>query len=249
VQARHTYYATLPRRIAQETAYVVESAIGIGLSAVALGANVIGALLGGLPDFEAGVAGFGGSPVFTTKIGGSTAAQVTGMVSSIASAGSGIAHSLAGMSATEAQWIRRNTEWDFQAKQASLELRQIDTQIAAAEIKVELAEIELRNHEKQIEQSREMGEFLESKFTRTELYDWMVSQVSALHFQAYKLAFDMAKKAERAYVRERGEGAVNIIQFGHWEGRSGGCWPGSGWRSTCAGSMPPSSTVRSASTS
>ena len=38
-----------------------------------------------------------------------------------------------------------------------------------------------------------------SKFTNKELYDWMVGQIEQTYFQAYQLAYTMAKAAERCY--------------------------------------------------
>ena len=40
---------------------------------------------------------------------------------------------------------------------------------------------------------------MKSKFTNKELFDWMISQSSALFFQTYKLAYDTARRAERDY--------------------------------------------------
>jgi hypothetical protein len=45
----------------------------------------------------------------------------------------------------------------------------------------------------------------------------MVAQISTVYFQAYQLAFDMAKKAEKCYQHELGIANSNIIQFGYWD--------------------------------
>ena len=65
-------------------------------------------------------------------------------------------------------------EWNFQADTAELELKQIDKQIIAAEIRLAIAEKELENHNLQMEQSKEVDDYMRSKFTNAELYDWMV---------------------------------------------------------------------------
>ncbi|HET8851151.1 MAG TPA: hypothetical protein VFN02_01380, partial [Ktedonobacteraceae bacterium] len=61
-----------------------------------------------------------------------------------------------------------------------------------------------------------------SKYTNQELYDWMISQISGVFFQSYQMAYDLAKRAERAYQFERGLSTSNYIKFGYWDSlRSG----------------------------
>jgi hypothetical protein len=100
---------------------------------------------------------------------------------------------------------------------AAKELEQSDKQIAAAEIRVAIAEKELENHDIQIENSTAIEHFLSTKYTNQELYRWMTSQISAVFFQSYKLAYDIAKGAEKAYRFERGLTDSSFIQFGYWD--------------------------------
>ena len=58
---------------------------------------------------------------------------------------------------------------------------------------------------------------IDSALTSERLCDWHVSQLSSLHFQAYKIAFDAAKKTEHAYRHELGLEDSNFVQFGHWD--------------------------------
>jgi Tc toxin complex TcA C-terminal TcB-binding domain len=55
------------------------------------------------------------------------------------------------------------------------------------------------------------------KFSSESLYGWMESQLAGLYFSAYQLAYDLAKKAERAYQFELGDSSTTFIQFGHWD--------------------------------
>jgi len=112
---------------------------------------------------------------------------------------------------------QRKDDWDFQGKSAELELKQIDKQIIAAEIRLAIAEKELENHELQMEQSKEVDDYMRSKFTNAELYDWMVGQLSTVYFQSYQLAYATAKKAEKCMQHELGLEATNYIQFGYWD--------------------------------
>ncbi|WP_422891255.1 neuraminidase-like domain-containing protein [Nannocystis pusilla] len=134
----------------------------------------------------------------------------------------------AARTATQASYVRRKEEWDFQAAQATADLRQIDAQITAAEIRKQMAELELDNHIKQTEQATEALEFMQTKFSNAELYSWMSSEIGKVYHLAYQLALDLARRAERCY---RYELAVQpetpeFIQFGHWDNRRQGLLAG-----------------------
>ena len=117
---------------------------------------------------------------------------------------------------------RRRDDWAFQSNQALRELRQIDRQMLANEIRISLAKKELENQQLQIEQTQAIDDFLHDKFSNVDLYDWMVQQLSAAHFAAYKLARELALRAQAAAARELGGAPLNVIGHGHWDGlRSG----------------------------
>src|SRR5262247_336801 len=76
---------------------------------------------------------------------------------------------------------------------------------------------ELKNHQTQIDNAREVEEVLGDKYTNEELYGWMIGQLSTVYFQSYQLAYDLAKRAERAFRVELGLTDSNFIQFGYWD--------------------------------
>ena len=162
-------------------------------------------LSGGLklvPKFLAGAAGFGGTPEVSASMGGQ---EIGGGAEMAARTLQSIASTLdkgASLASTAASYYRRSEEWEFQKLTATKELAQIDKQIAAAEIRYEIVEKELLNHDKQKENLDKEYEYMRSKFTNKELYDWMVNQLSTLYFQNYQLAFDVAKQAERCFKYE-----------------------------------------------
>jgi hypothetical protein len=82
-----------------------------------------------------------------------------------------------------------------------------------------VARRELEQHDLQIEQSTATRDFMRDKFTNETLYGWMVSETSALYYQAYKLAYDLAMRAQRAFEFERGldTGQADFIRFGYWD--------------------------------
>ncbi|KAH6708843.1 hypothetical protein BKA61DRAFT_614980 [Leptodontidium sp. MPI-SDFR-AT-0119] len=94
---------------------------------------------------------------------------------------------------------------------------QMDQEIASAALRAQLAEKEIDAHTKQLENQKAVGEQLRDRFTNTELYDWTISQISGLYFQAYKMAYDAGKRAERAFCQELGLDRADFIQFGHWD--------------------------------
>jgi hypothetical protein len=124
----------------------------------------------------------------------------------------------ASMSGYAANFSRRAKEWQQQVDTANRELAQIDQQIVAAQIRLDMAEQELRNHEQQIAHSQEVESYLRDKFTDTQLYSWMAGQLATLHYQSYRMAFDLARQAEAAAVRELGRDDEATIRLDGWDG-------------------------------
>jgi hypothetical protein len=78
---------------------------------------------------------------------------------------------------------------------------------------------ELCNHDRQIDNARDVDRFLRDKFTNQDLYQYMIGQVSGLYFQSYQLAYELAKRAERCMQYELGlkYGETSFIRFGYWD--------------------------------
>ena len=105
----------------------------------------------------------------------------------------------------------------MQANAAGYEIKQIDKQIVSQQIRIAIANLEITNHQKEIENAREVEEFLKNKFSNEELYSWMKNSLSTLYHQVYNLAFDLSKKAEKVFRFERGLTSSNFIQSGYWD--------------------------------
>lgn len=117
-----------------------------------------------------------------------------------------------------AGWQRRRDEWVQQSRMTAEEIRQIDKQILALEIRKSIAEKELENHRKQIDNARNIDDYMRHmKFSGESLYGWMESQLAGLYFSAYQLASDLAKKVERAYQYEIGDPSSSFVQYGQWD--------------------------------
>lgn len=138
------------------------------------------------------------------------------------------------MGAILAGYARRAQEWKLQISLTDKELQQIEKQIAAAQIRIDLAQREKAIHEAHIRQAKEVDGFMRSKFTSLELYDWMSRQLADVYFQCYQLAYDMAKRAERAFRFERGLDSSNFIQYGYWDNLHKGLLAGNDSNSLCA---------------
>ncbi|HWQ70174.1 MAG TPA: neuraminidase-like domain-containing protein [Patescibacteria group bacterium] len=170
-----------------------------------------------IPNATFGISGWAGSPVVTATIGGNLivlgyqaqARRMQGFASEATYEGT--------RSSIMGGYVRRLEEWQHQKDLADKELAQIDKQIAAADIRLAIATKDLANHDKQIENTRDVDEYMRSKFTNKELYDWMVGQISSIYFQSYQLAYDVAKRVERAYRHELGLSDSSFIQFGYWD--------------------------------
>jgi hypothetical protein len=80
-----------------------------------------------------------------------------------------------------------------------------------------IAERDLKNHDLQVENAKEVDTYMREKFTNQELYKWMVDEISALYFQSYQLAYDVAKRTEKAYQFELGITNSKFIQPGYWD--------------------------------
>jgi hypothetical protein len=113
----------------------------------------------------------------------------------------------------------------LQANLATSELEQYGRQIISSLLREQVAKREYEHHIVQVEQAAAAEEFLRTKFTNEDLYTWMQGELSQIFYDAYKLAFDVAKKAEVTLKREvmRPElDGQDIIKFGYWnDGKRG----------------------------
>ncbi|NUP06851.1 MAG: hypothetical protein HOW73_12435 [Polyangiaceae bacterium] len=179
-----------------------------------------------IPNFVTGVSGAMASPVSTIGVGGSLISAGLNLSAAVMSENAARKSAQASTISTQASYGRRKDDWDLQARLAQREIRQIESQIIAAQIRLEIAENELATTERQLAQSREVEQFLKRKFTNEELYGWMKGQLASTYYQAYKLAFEVAKRAQAAFQDERGDVSQSFITFGYWDGLKKGLLAG-----------------------
>jgi hypothetical protein len=111
---------------------------------------------------------------------------------------------------------------------AAGEITQIFKQIRAAEIREATAELELRNHREQIKQATQIEQSLNEegtskagKRTNKALYAYLKREIKGLYAQSFQMAFNVARKAERALQRELGDTSLTFLQFGYLAGKEG----------------------------
>ncbi len=213
VTARQQYYLSRPFMNPFEMDHISLTAASLIAMEAHAGAEVLAAVLHLIPGIKTGAPTTIGATYGGDNVG--PAAQAFGSAAGIAAS---MLNTGASLSATLGSYQRRQEDWTHQADLATKELEQVSKQIVAAEIRLAISEHELENHELQIENAKEVDEYLrDRKFTNQELYNWMVGKISSIYFQGYQLAYDVAKRAERTYRYELGLRDSNFIQFGYWD--------------------------------
>ncbi len=217
VETRRNYYRDIERLITQEKLHLDKLSEARTLQEIAQGIKLGASIISYLPAIDLGASGFGGSPIAKFKIGGLELGQAASLASDVLSFLSQIAGNDASMASSKAGFDRRWDDWKLQERLAEKELDQLDHQIASAELRITIAENELDNHVLQIENAKATDVFMRSKYTNQELYQWQVGQISGVYFQSYKLAYDLAKRAERCFRFELGLQDSSYINFGYWD--------------------------------
>lgn len=152
--------------------------------------------------------------------GVSVAYSPSGSVSSIASGLSSLAaaaNTTASIMATLASYERRAQEWEFQR---SIALQ--DVKIGAQQVKIAESRVRVVGQERyianlQAEHAQQTAEFLATKFTNVELYDWMSDILEGVYGFFLQQATSMAKLAASQLAFERQELPPPFIQDDYWE--------------------------------
>jgi hypothetical protein len=183
------------------------STVSRGLSGLFFGSSSILALVPNL-----------GSP-FATTYGGKQLSGGSANWGQFLETMAKISDDISALAGLEASFQRRREDWEFQRATALQEERQISQQIEAAKLREEIAQRELEIFEKTVEQSNDQYDFIKDKFTRLGLYTWMSQHLTRLHREAYRLAYETALQAERAYQFERADSSTPFIDIEgtNWE--------------------------------
>jgi peptidoglycan hydrolase-like protein with peptidoglycan-binding domain len=215
---RERFYRDRERMLGSETAALDLGWTSLGFeAAIAVGYTLAGGLAL-IPDFLLGGSGFGGSPhvvsnIFSGQKVSSSAENAVKTLSSYARA----LEKTASQMKVKAELQRRTEDWDNQATLAGLEATAIDARIVQAEIAKALAERERDKLEDELEAYALEETYLKTKYTQAALYSWMIGDASDVYFQAYALACDVARQAEKTFRRELGDPSAAFVGYGHWD--------------------------------
>ena len=107
-----------------------------------------------------------------------------------------------GMAGRTAGYQRRADEWLLQANTAARELSQIGRQLLTSIIAEQASYHEYTTAQTQAQQSQEILDYMQTKFSNEDLYTWMSGQLSSLLYSYYRLALDTARRAEQTMKTE-----------------------------------------------
>ncbi|MBL1098614.1 neuraminidase-like domain-containing protein [Streptomyces coffeae] len=213
-QTRRNYYAALVEHglISKEIEYDNLTGTGLALRTASNVTEGIAQIMGLIPDMFVGFPCNQIQPPVGSKLGGvfSAAARITNGLAEIA-------NTTAGLRLTQAGWERREEEWRHQVEVLDIELEQVERQILAAERRRGIALRELESHQRQLEHSVDVQDFLRTRFTSHDLYLYLQQETAALYDQLYELAGHAARQAQRAFNIERGHTARDFlpVEDGH----------------------------------
>jgi hypothetical protein len=126
-----------------------------------------------------------------------------------------ISTSIAELSLTTAQYERRRQEWELQRDLAGYDGAQIAAQVATNDIETQIAQNDLDAHNASIANNARIADYLTSRFTGQDLYQWIAARLSDLYFQSFNIALDLARSAESAYGFELNT-IKSFIGFDYW---------------------------------
>ncbi len=118
---------------------------------------------------------------------------------------------------TLASFERREQEWNLQRDLAQQDVRIGTQQIRIAQNQVRVTGQERTIAQMQADHTEEVADFLATKFTNVELYDWMSNILEGVYSFFLQQATAMAQLAASQLAFERQEAPRPFIQADYWE--------------------------------
>ncbi|EPE35199.1 insecticidal toxin complex protein [Glarea lozoyensis ATCC 20868] len=116
---------------------------------------------------------------------------------------------------TFAEWQRRKQEWPHQLNVTEIEIEQIKRQQLAATRSRLVSLTEVNIHQRQLEHSDEVLDFLRDRTSKHELYSFMQQEMAALSKQTFKIALEGAKEAQAALWYKLGDFSACLHETSH----------------------------------
>jgi len=207
VVARHAYYERLRKEDVSDDEKVamyermVGGSITAGLTAATTAAQVLDAVTVNVIGVSGGVR--------------KPAALAFAAITAVEAAAQGLVIHADFLTQKE-QYRRRREEWDFMIEQATAEIAVIDEQITAQKVVITSAETGLLQAQKAREQAETYYDFLKHRSTGPGLYQWLLSQMSTLYFQAYDAVLSMCLATEAGWEYEIGDRDTRFIPHDAW---------------------------------
>jgi hypothetical protein len=223
---RYNWYNTQAASLTNstESTALTLSNISLGLDvAITAGYILAGAMKMGVPTFSVGIAGFGGSPSVNLSTGGDPLGGGMEIINTALSNTGRALDKQASISFQQAIFQRRQEQWQFNTSQAQDEETTINAQITTAQSHVDMLTADLNANSASITSETAANNFLKTKYTNQQLYQWMVGQISSVYFSAYKLSYDLAKRAEQTFMFELADtSGDSFIGYGYWDSLKSG---------------------------
>ena len=195
-----------------ELNYQSNTTTSIGLRSAAIPVEAVGEALRLIPDLFVGFPCEETWLPLGTKLGEmfQTIARITNELAEISSVN-------ASLDLTQAGWQRRFEEWAHQVEIFDIQIEEIEVQILGAERRRDIALRSLNIQQRQLEQSREVRDFLRDKFTNHELYLFLQRETAAIYSQMYDVARELALEAQTAFNFELARGKRTFVPCDDWD--------------------------------
>ncbi|KAI9864380.1 MAG: hypothetical protein M1813_003300 [Trichoglossum hirsutum] len=146
-----------------------------------------------IPEFKVGC-----PATFGVTIGGNNFGKACRLYAGVVSKSSQLIKQANSMSSTLGSYNGRQDEWDLE--------KAVATKPPSHNGKLKT----MTDRQNSIE----VNDYMRKKSSNQDLY---TGQVSTLYLQSFRLAHDVAKRAQRAYCNELGRESADFIQFGYWD--------------------------------
>ncbi len=182
-------------------------------------------------QYTSSLASFGSAGIPNSNPLAAIASGLSSIASGINSEASAVSSQISMLNQL-ASFERRKQEWNFQK-----DLSNFDISIANQQIKIADDNIRIVSQEREIavlntEHAQDSLEFLRTKFTNAELYNWMGNVLERAYSYMLNLSTAVARTAESQLYFERQEQAGPFILNDYWETPSSGYTAGSSKGST-----------------
>ncbi|MEN5151617.1 neuraminidase-like domain-containing protein [Pseudomonas orientalis] len=222
-QGRLRFYS----KLADEVVSVVEATaaslhlVGQVADGVSQAARAVGAGMKIPPNaFGAGggaIAGMAGGIVAVGSSGGWRLEGVAEMVSAFSAAAATRLHGSAEAADRTEHFRRRHQEWMQARDQAALEITQIEAQMQVLEAQVRATTLQLNQSRTAQDQALASYDFLRTRFSNAQLYQWLNGQFATFYYQAYDATLALCLAAEACWQFELADFSTRFIQAGVWK--------------------------------